>query len=83
VCFNQQQIDKHLRRYQFYAIFLVISAVFLAATLLIYALLKDLRNLQGKILICHVSSLLVGYSLLSFVQFTTDVRVYHCICIGE
>jgi len=80
VCFDQQEQDNLSARFKFYAIFLAISAFFLAATLFVYIFLKELRNLHGKILICHISSLLVGYSLLSIVQFT-NVGAYHCAYI--
>ncbi|XP_011634433.1 probable G-protein coupled receptor Mth-like 3 isoform X2 [Pogonomyrmex barbatus] len=40
----------------------IIRYIFLLMTLLIYACLPSLKNLHGKTLICHISSLLLAFS---------------------
>lgn len=62
---------------------MIISIPFLFMTLIVYALIKKLRNLHGKCLMCHVTSLLVAYASLLTVQFTTnsiskDVCIFFC-----
>ncbi|XP_026815187.1 G-protein coupled receptor Mth2-like [Rhopalosiphum maidis] len=56
----------------FYTIGMMLLLPFLLITFLVYALIRDLRNLHGKSLMCHVATLLVAYSSLVVVQFITD-----------
>ncbi|PNF36788.1 G-protein coupled receptor Mth2 [Cryptotermes secundus] len=51
-----------------YAVGMIISVPFLFATFLVYAMIQELRNLHGKSLMCHVSTLLTGYLFLAIVQ---------------
>jgi hypothetical protein len=55
-----------------YPIGLIISIPFLFATLFVYAVISELRNLHGKSLMCHVSSLLTAYAFLAVVQLDRD-----------
>lgn len=80
VCFSDdtpQQVQ-----FQIYATLLAISAFFLALTFFVYIFLPKLLNLHGKTVVCHVISLLLGYTFLSAVQFATDVRLPFCLLIG-
>jgi len=86
ICYDDTEDEEQNRKHQTYAIMLGISAVFLAATLLIYIFLKELQNLQGKILISQVSTLLVSYIILSAMQFDVNMRLIHqehYVYIGE
>lgn len=83
VCFNNNEAKSIKLKFQIYAVLLAISAVFFAITFLVYIFLPKLLNLHGKTLVCHVLSMFVGYSFLSAVQLTTDVRMTYCKCIGE
>ncbi|XP_026815188.1 G-protein coupled receptor Mth2-like [Rhopalosiphum maidis] len=56
----------------FYTIGMMLSLPFLFTTFLVYALIRDLQNLHGKSLMCHVATLLVGYTSLIIVQFVDD-----------
>ncbi|XP_046680952.1 G-protein coupled receptor Mth2-like isoform X4 [Homalodisca vitripennis] len=47
---------------------LTISIPFLLATVFVYLLLPELKNLHGKSLICHVSSLSIAYIFLALMQ---------------
>ncbi|XP_046808536.1 uncharacterized protein LOC111687899 [Lucilia cuprina] len=50
---------------------MVISIIFLIPTILVYLLLKELRgNLSGKLLICYLVSLTVGYTIISFINIS-------------
>ncbi|XP_001951628.2 G-protein coupled receptor Mth2 [Acyrthosiphon pisum] len=56
----------------FYTIGMILSLPFLFSTFLVYALIRDLRNLHGKSLMCHVATLMVAYTSLITVQFVTN-----------
>lgn len=67
----------------YYTIGMVLSLPFLFSTFLVYALVKELRNLHGKSLMCHVASLFVAYTSLIIIQLATskiDQRV--CVIFG-
>ncbi|XP_025197944.1 G-protein coupled receptor Mth2-like isoform X2 [Melanaphis sacchari] len=55
-----------------YTIGMMLSLPFLFSTFLVYALIRDLQNLHGKSLMCHVATLLVAYTSLIIVQFITN-----------
>ncbi|KAG8230842.1 hypothetical protein J437_LFUL010239 [Ladona fulva] len=52
-----------------YPCFLLISAVFLLLTLLVYAIVPELRNLHGIIVMCHNFSLFLAFSFFSAIAF--------------
>ncbi|KAG8237624.1 hypothetical protein J437_LFUL017874 [Ladona fulva] len=54
--------------YTMYPVGMLVSIPFLLVTFLVYALIPELRNLHGKSLMCHVSSLLMAYTFLAVVQ---------------
>ncbi|TMW40397.1 hypothetical protein DOY81_014523, partial [Sarcophaga bullata] len=50
---------------------MVISIMFLIPTILVYLSFKELRdNLRGKLLICYLISLTMGYIILSFINLS-------------
>lgn len=65
---------------------MLISVPFLIVTFLVYALIPELRNLHGKNLMCYVSVLAVGYSLMSFIHLFTrqgnSVSTTTCSVVG-
>ncbi|XP_055295354.1 G-protein coupled receptor Mth2-like [Sitodiplosis mosellana] len=60
--------DAYSEKDLIYAIAMLISVSFIAATFLVYILLPDLRNLHGKCLLGYLSGLIVGYSLLTWIK---------------
>ncbi|XP_026815269.1 G-protein coupled receptor Mth2-like [Rhopalosiphum maidis] len=64
----------------FYTIGMMLSLPFLLITFLVYALIRDLRNLHGKSLMCHVATLLVAYSSLVVDRFVGGIVGTWCIC---
>ncbi|XP_050546918.1 G-protein coupled receptor Mth2-like isoform X1 [Daktulosphaira vitifoliae] len=66
-----------------YKIAMFISLPFLMVTFFIYALIRELRNLQGKSLICHIGSLTIAYASSLFIQLHTEslVRYQNNICV--
>jgi hypothetical protein len=67
-----------------YPIGLIISVPFLFATFFVYAVISELRNLHGKSLMCHVSSLLTAYLFLAVVQLgEANLSNEFCIFCGK
>lgn len=63
---------------------MLLSLPFLFLTFLVYALIKDLQNLHGKSLMCHVATLLMAYTSLIAIQFVTDkFDNDFCIILGK
>lgn len=67
-----------------YPVGMLVSIPFLAATLVVYTFFKELANLHGRCLVCHVTCLLIGYSLLATIQIDTTAFPYRiCLVMGE
>lgn len=67
-----------------YLVALIVSLPFLLVTFLVYALIRKLRNLHGKSLMCHVATLLVAYTGLIIIQFISNqIENNVCIIIGK
>jgi hypothetical protein len=64
-----------------YPIGLIMSMPFLFATLFVYVAISKLRNLHGKCLMCHVSSLLTAYVFLAIIQLG-GIRLSHEFCLS-
>lgn len=63
----------------------VVSGVFFILTFLIYAVLPNLRNLNGKCLMCYFLSMLVGSLTLSSILLVhdKDFRLKCCAYLGK
>jgi len=84
LCFDEEDIkpDTHYTEiHLLYPIGLIISVPFLFATFLVYAVISELRNLHGKCLMCHVSSLLTAYVFLAVIQLG-GFRLSHEFCLS-
>jgi hypothetical protein len=69
LCFPEEEASEAANEiYLMYPIGMIISVPFLLATFVVYAVIPELRNLHGKSLMCHVSSLLTAYTFLAVVQ---------------
>lgn len=67
-----------------YTVAVLLSLPFLIITFLVYALVRELRNLHGKSLMCHVATLLVAYACLVVNRTATDrLDTNGCIVLGE
>ncbi|KAL1132461.1 hypothetical protein AAG570_010416 [Ranatra chinensis] len=67
-----------------YPIGLIVSLPFLAATFMVYVLLKELRNVYGLTLICNVVSLFIGYLGLTIVLLAPDdMSADACTVLGK
>lgn len=85
VCSPQRPIPQlEDEKQMFSTIGMILSLPFLFSTFLVYALIKDLRNLHGKSLMCHVATLLIAYTSLIVIQFiTNDIDSEWCVVLGE
>lgn len=69
-----------------YGICLIVSCIFLTATFVVYLLLPELRDLQGKCMMYFIFSLTLGYLSLAFMQlpFTASLLTpIYCVLIGK
>lgn len=64
---------------------MAISVIFLIPTILVYLALKELRgNLRGKLLICYLLSLTMGYAIISFINASgLHFSYIPCSILGE
>lgn len=70
ICFSDPVVHDH-PNFQVNSALEIISCMFLLITLLVYACLPSLQNLHGKTLMCHVSSLLLAFTCLAIITWTT------------
>lgn len=68
--------------FKVYPIFLFISALFLFSTFLVYCVIPELHNLQGKSQMCHIVSLLTAYVGLIILNLKIAIGNWCKIC-GE
>lgn len=67
-----------------YPVGLIISAVFLAATLFVYCMVVELRDLLGRCLMCSVLALGVAQVSTVIVQMATHLlSMTACVFVGE
>jgi hypothetical protein len=83
LCFQEESSPVTPRNeiHLLYPIALIISVPFLIATFFVYAVISEFRNLHGKCLMCHVSSLLTAYVFLAVIQLG-GVRLSNKFCIS-
>ncbi|XP_035904477.1 uncharacterized protein LOC118508837 [Anopheles stephensi] len=63
-----KETDEHLEVHRWHSLGMIISIPFLVATLIVYALIPDLRNIPGKSLMCYVFALAVSYMALILIK---------------
>ena len=61
---------------------LFFSSIFLIATLVVYSLLPELRNVHGVSIMCQVASMAVMYIGLGIIQLTANMSTGACIFLG-
>jgi hypothetical protein len=87
LCFQNEETDGVMEDtsvHVLYPVGLIISVPFLFATFVVYAAISELRNLHGKSLMCHVSSLLTAYVFLAVVQLGGEqLSTTFCIFCGK
>uniref|UniRef100_A0A1I8NM82 G-protein coupled receptors family 2 profile 2 domain-containing protein n=1 Tax=Stomoxys calcitrans TaxID=35570 RepID=A0A1I8NM82_STOCA len=62
---------------------MAISVPFIILTIMVYALIPELRNLHGKCLISYLSPLAIGYTILSTISLSeVEFPNFVCSCLG-
>lgn len=69
-------------KYTLICIVSIISAIFLIATLAIYVILPELRELQDKAMMAAVTTLAVSYTVLSIQHLGPNLQDDYVICIS-
>ncbi|XP_066901674.1 probable G-protein coupled receptor Mth-like 10 [Halyomorpha halys] len=82
VCFPPNEEEVLEATLQAYSIGLFFSLPFLLATVIVYASFKRLRNLHGKCVLYHTSSMLVAYLLLALAQNGHLQEETPCFIVG-
>ncbi|XP_076225665.1 G-protein coupled receptor Mth2 isoform X2 [Nomia melanderi] len=78
VCFDEEEVqdDNTL------SIGMIVSAPFLLATLLVYTVIPELRNLHGLTLRGYVSCLFIGYTLIPLAHIAPEVWITDPVCVA-
>ena len=83
VCFeNEGYNSSSVWKQKLFSILSIISAVFLIATLAVYVLLPELREVQDKAMMAVVTSLAVSYIIFSIQNLTPPEDGHKTICIS-
>ncbi|XP_049290796.1 G-protein coupled receptor Mth2-like isoform X2 [Anopheles funestus] len=78
-----KETDEHLEVHRWHSLGMIISIPFLVATLIVYALIPDLRNIPGKSLMCYVFALTISYLVLILIKRSMfDSTPDWCTAIG-
>lgn len=59
---------------------MLLSVPFIVATILVYLCIPELRNVHGKCLVCYLTGLAIGYSVLACVQLNGNEPVPELLC---
>ena len=66
---------------------MIVSAIFLIITFMVYAVLPEIQNIHGVTIMCHVASLAVMYITFALIQLhvgvyfdSTSTKI--CIALG-
>ncbi|XP_076284534.1 putative G-protein coupled receptor Mth-like 1 isoform X1 [Lasioglossum baleicum] len=84
VCFEGEYSNEHssIWREILFCVLGVISAVFLIATLAVYVLLPELREIQDKVMMAVVTALAVSYIVLSIQNLRPQEENDEAICVS-
>ncbi|XP_012145197.1 G-protein coupled receptor Mth2 isoform X1 [Megachile rotundata] len=83
VCFEEESYsNSSIWKHTLFCILSTISAVFLIATIAVYAILPELREIQDKAMMAAVSSLAVSYIVLSIQNLRAQVDGDYVLCIS-
>ena len=65
-----------------YTVAMAISALSLAAIVLVYVLIPDLRNAPGRVLLAHVTALMVAYAVLVSIRLGRAETWPRWLCVS-
>lgn len=67
-----------------YAVCMLVSVFCLLLGFLVYVFIPELRNVHGKILMCHMASLLFGYSAMATKELAHgNLPLEACVIVGK
>lgn len=61
---------------------MVVSVIFIIATLIVYGCIPKLRNLNGKCLMNYLSVLAIGYTCMAWIQINGTAYVETLVCFS-
>ncbi|XP_024936116.1 G-protein coupled receptor Mth2 isoform X2 [Cephus cinctus] len=70
ICFDEEFLES---RFDVFGVLNIISALFLIVTILVYIILPELRDLQGKAILSAIVSLTAAYIILTVQQILPDL----------
>ncbi|XP_050350692.1 probable G-protein coupled receptor Mth-like 3 isoform X3 [Nymphalis io] len=82
VCFADEKEDEH---YVLSSTCMIISCVFILATVAVYGWLPELRNLHGRVLMAYLLCLFVGFICMATMQILLkidDISVNTCVALS-
>ncbi|XP_021920009.1 G-protein coupled receptor Mth2-like isoform X2 [Zootermopsis nevadensis] len=83
VCFPEgEAVPANDHQYTIYSACVLISSFFLLVTLLVYMLVPELRDLQGKCLMCSMFSLCLAYISLAVLQLQSH-NLSNTMCVSQ
>ncbi|KFB50581.1 AGAP006215-PA-like protein [Anopheles sinensis] len=78
-----KETDEHLEMHHWHSLGMIVSLPFLIATLIVYALIPELRNIPGKSLMCYVFSLTASYvTMILIKRSVVTISSVWCSAIG-
>lgn len=84
VCFDKELMEESMSwmwKNTLICIVSIISAIFLIATLAVYVMLPELRELQDKAMMAAVTTLVVSYTVLSIQHLRPVMEDDYTICV--
>lgn len=84
VCFDEMESAEDRVTFILYSTFMIVSIPFMLATVMVYGVISELRNLHGKCLMSHSVILCVTYVCLVIIQLGRDeVSNFWCVFLGK
>lgn len=59
---------------------MLLSVPFIVATILVYVIIPELRSVHGRCLVCYLTGLAIGYTVLACVQLNGNEPVPELLC---
>lgn len=81
-CFPEEDNQTNSHHYTIYSVCVLVSSFFLLITLLVYLLVPELRDLQGKCLMFSMFSLCLAYISLAVLQLYSH-NLSNTMCVSQ
>lgn len=80
ICFGDKIVSPRKPKDVLYPIGMIASIPFLLITVIIYAIIPQLRNIYGKSLMCYLSCLVIAYTFLAVVNLDHNGDMHKVLC---